>query len=78
MDWQASIEERGALITFRALTGIYKGGALVGDRADCIEPGQSWSGRSFEDWLAFLKERGGSVTVGFDGFGRVCRAKLGI
>ena len=24
MDWQATIEERGKLITFRALTGVYK------------------------------------------------------
>jgi Macrocin-O-methyltransferase (TylF) len=46
-----------------------------------IEPGESWSGRSFGDWLAFLRERGGSATFGFDGsrysrYTRICLLRL--
>jgi hypothetical protein len=70
MDWQASIEDRGAedrgaVITFRGLTRQSSPDAPLGDVEKWIEPGESWGGRSFEDWRAFLRERGGSVTVGF-------------
>jgi hypothetical protein len=71
VDWQASIEGRGAIITFRGLTRQSSPDAPLGDVEKWIEPGQSWSGRSFEDWLAFLQARGGSVTVGFDGSGAI-------
>jgi hypothetical protein len=71
MDWQASIEERGALITFRGLTRQSSPSAPLGDVEKSIEPGQSWSGRSFEDWFAFLQARGGSATVGFDRSGGI-------
>ncbi|HLK85332.1 MAG TPA: hypothetical protein VKT27_02395 [Candidatus Binataceae bacterium] len=65
MDWQATLFERDRLITFRGLTREIKPG-LLGDREDWIEPGQEWGGRSFEEWMAFLRARGGSVTIGFD------------
>jgi hypothetical protein len=67
MDWQASIEERGAVITFRGLTTQTTADAPLGDVEKWIEPGQEWGGRTFQEWLAFLQARGGSATVGFDG-----------
>lgn len=71
MDWQASIEERGTLITFRGLTRQTSPEAPLGDIERWIEPGQAWGGRTFENWRAFLKARGGSATVGFDGSGGI-------
>jgi hypothetical protein len=71
MDWQASIEERGALITFRGLTRQISPSAPLGDIEKWIEPGQEWGGRSFEEWLAFLKQHGQSATIRFDESGAV-------
>jgi hypothetical protein len=71
MDWQASIEDRGAVITFRGLTRQSWNTAPLGDIERWIEPGQSWGGRSFGEWLVFLQARGGSATVGFDGSGGI-------
>jgi hypothetical protein len=69
LDWQATIEERGAVITFRGLTTQTSADAPLGDIERWIEPGQTWGGQSFEEWLAFLRARDGSVTIGFDGAG---------
>ncbi len=71
MDWQASIEDRGAVITFRGLTVQRAPEDPICEAFRWIEPGQSWSGRSFEEWLTFLHAHGGSVTVGFDGAGGI-------
>jgi len=62
VDWQATIID-DRVITFRALTGIYKGGALAGDREDWIEAGEEWAGRAFEDWREFLRAHGRSSTI---------------
>ena len=71
MDWQVTLFERDRLITFRGLTRHESPGAILGDVERWIEPGQEWGGWNYGQWLAFLKERGGSVTVGFDGSGGV-------
>ena len=70
MDWQATLFERERLITFRGLTREIKPG-LLGDVERWIEPGQKWGGWSFEEWTAFLRPRGGSVTIGFDKSGGI-------
>lgn len=75
MDWQASIEDRGAVITFRGLTPHASASAPLSDIERCIEPGQTWDGRSFEDWLAFLQARGGSVTIRINRDGSVLECR---
>jgi len=71
MDWQASIEDRGAVITFRGLTRQSSPDDPICEAFRWIKPGQEWGGRTFEDWLTFLQARGGSVTVGFDSAGGI-------
>jgi hypothetical protein len=71
MDWQASIEDRGAVITFRGLTRQSSPDAPICEAFHDIRAGQTWGGRSFEDWREFLQARGGAATVGFDGSGDI-------
>ncbi len=73
MDWLVTLFERDRMITFRALTRQAHAGAPLCDRERWIERGQEWGGRSFDGWLAFLKPRGGSVTIGFDGSDWIAR-----
>jgi len=47
MDWLATLFEHDCVITFRALTDVYKDGALIGDREDWIGPGQESGGWNF-------------------------------
>ena len=67
MDWQATIEDRGAVITFRGLTvqsspdePICRSFSLDSARPELGRP-------SFEVVADVPPERGGSVTVAFDG-----------
>jgi hypothetical protein len=71
MEWQASIEDRGAVITFRGLTRQSSPDAPICEAFHYIRAGQTWGRRSFEEWLTFLRARGGSTTVGFDGAGAI-------
>ena len=45
--------------------------APLGDQAFLIKPGQSFEGRTFEEWRGYLKARGGVARIIIDESGNV-------